>query len=600
MTALAAIAVLGIIIFAFDVISNLFSSKPVERQKQVPAPPRSFVSFSTEESPKEYTFQSLPYRFQNNYKFLAIRKDRSRYQYYSPRPSAIVSGQPTPWVPLMPRYESRLHSPDLIAQITDLELFRTASAYSLIDQLSDDIVCAEAAIGHYPAAYPKAAGTITPPEQPEILSLNDLLSESEVDALSEDEADVIRGFLDLTNEKRSASYAGALKQLKRAQQETEKRLQEAKQHWEEASRTWDAAVKADLDLLRSLRERVESEFGVEEIAKLVISSAALPRWMPTDFELSFDHDSGILILEHRLPHFDDIKWLKKVVLKQSTPFKPITISERKKVRSEYEPLLALSLATILARQFEHADVEMVAVNGWVEFRSKSTGKTQRAFCVSMAAPADRLRELDLNFADPLVAFSSLKGATTPSLELAPVAPKIRLNFNDKRFVESRDILHGLNQDENLAAMDWEDFEHLCRELFEKVFATEGATVSVTQASRDQGVDAVILDPDPIRGGKIVIQAKRYVNTVDVSAVRDLWGVVSHEGAMKGLLVTTSQFGPDAYAFAQGKPLTLINGSELLHLLERNGYKFRINLEEARRILKDAGIPAPKRRSRPSG
>jgi restriction system protein len=98
-------------------------------------------------------------------------------------------------------------------------------------------------------------------------------------------------------------------------------------------------------------------------------------------------------------------------------------------------------------------------------------------------------------------------------------------------------------------------------------------------------------------GKIVIQAKRYVNTVDVSAVRDLWGTVNHEGAMKGILVTTSQYGPDSYAFIQNKPIQLINGSELLGLLEQYGYKFRIDLEEARRLLKEnASLSANKKDS----
>ncbi len=175
-----------------------------------------------------------------------------------------------------------------------------------------------------------------------------------------------------------------------------------------------------------------------------------------------------------------------------------------------------------------------------------------------------------------------------SLEFNPIAPPIRVDLADPRFVDAREILAGIQDGENLASMNWDDFEHLCRELFERVFASNGATVSVTQASRDQGVDALVLDPDPIKGGKIVIQAKRYVNTVDVSAVRDLWGTVSHEGAMKGLLVTTSKFGPDAYAFVRDKPITLINGSELLYLLEQNGYKFRIDLEEARAMLKKNG------------
>ena len=48
---------------------------------------------------------------------------------------------------------------------------------------------------------------------------------------------------------------------------------------------------------------------------------------------------------------------------------------------------------------------------------------------------------------------------------------------------------------------------------------------MTQASRDRGVDALVFDPDPVRGGKYVIQAKRYTTTVDVSAVRDLYGTV---------------------------------------------------------------------------
>ena len=111
----------------------------------------------------------------------------------------------------------------------------------------------------------------------------------------------------------------------------------------------------------------------------------------------------------------------------------------------------------------------------------------------------------------------------------------------------------------------------------------GGEVRVTRASRDWGVDAIAFDPDPIRGGKIVIQAKRYTNTVEVSAVRDLYGTVMNEGATKGILVTTSTLGPEAYAFAKDKPLTLMDGSNLLHLLERHGHRAHIDLAEAKRL-----------------
>ena len=116
------------------------------------------------------------------------------------------------------------------------------------------------------------------------------------------------------------------------------------------------------------------------------------------------------------------------------------------------------------------------------------------------------------------------------------------------------------------------------------FAGDGIEVRVTQASRDGGVDAIIIDPDPIKGGKTIIQAKRYSATVDVSAVRDLYGVVQHEGANKGILVTTASFGSDSYEFMKNKPLALIDGSNLLSLLEKHGHRARIDLKEARSIM----------------
>jgi len=57
-----------------------------------------------------------------------------------------------------------------------------------------------------------------------------------------------------------------------------------------------------------------------------------------------------------------------------------------------------------------------------------------------------------------------------------------------------------------------------------------------------------------------------------------WGA---ERANRGILITTSYFGKDAYDFAKDKNLTLLDGSELLGLLEKHGYKFRIDLKEAR-------------------
>jgi restriction system protein len=133
---------------------------------------------------------------------------------------------------------------------------------------------------------------------------------------------------------------------------------------------------------------------------------------------------------------------------------------------------------------------------------------------------------------------------------------------DKRFVQDTDVLSGLDQRPNLMELTPSEFENLITNLFTKM----GLETKLTQASRDGGVDCVAYDPRPIFGGKVVIQAKRYKGTVGVSAVRDLFGTVHNEGASKGILVTTSGYGAASFDFANGKPLELLDGSNLLYLL----------------------------------
>ena len=158
-----------------------------------------------------------------------------------------------------------------------------------------------------------------------------------------------------------------------------------------------------------------------------------------------------------------------------------------------------------------------------------------------------------------------------------------MNKEDHRLVANKDVDSYIEPEANLAAMEWEDFEHLVAQLFEWEFAKGGIEVRVTRASRDRGVDAILFDPDPLKGGKYVIQAKRYTRTVDVSAVRDLYGTVMNEGANRGILITTASYGPDAYEFANGKPISLVDGPNLLLMLQRHGKKFKIDLEEARQL-----------------
>jgi restriction system protein len=264
--------------------------------------------------------------------------------------------------------------------------------------------------------------------------------------------------------------------------------------------------------------------------------------------------------------------------------KPLNQTEKRELIPQIQPAILLRFAYEIFRNDDAEIINLLVVNGWVRFDDRHTGIDTKAYTASLMVERSQIESLNLAKLDPFVAFQALSGKSAGKLvEIIPIEPSLSLNKKDSRFVDAKAVLNMLGTATNLAAMDWQDFEHLIRELFEKEFAGRGAEVKITQASRDRGVDAIAFDPDPIHGGKYVIQAKRYTNTVDVSAVRDLCAVVRKEGASRGILVTTSTYGADAYAFSNNEPVTLLNGAELLGLLKKHGYGFRINLQEARQF-----------------
>jgi restriction system protein len=330
--------------------------------------------------------------------------------------------------------------------------------------------------------------------------------------------------------------------------------------------------------------------AVIEYVDMVLSNSQYPDTFPQEWNLEYLEDARIIGVDYFLPSPDEVPKLKEVkYVAAKDEFQEIQLQEAAFNRL-YDGLLYQIALRSIHEIYESDQVGAVAAvvfNGWVRSIDRGTGNPITVCVLSVQAPRDEFLKVDLQRVDPKICFKTLKGVGSSTLHgLSPIAPILQLNKEDKRFVSSYSVVGEVDQSTNLAAMDWEDFEHLIREVFEKEFSQNGGEVKITQASRDGGVDAVAFDPDPIRGGKIVIQAKRYTNTVGVSAVRDLYGTVLNEGATKGILVTTADYGPDAYGFAKGKPLTLLSGSNLLHLLEKHGHKATIDLKAAKQILAD--------------
>lgn len=373
-----------------------------------------------------------------------------------------------------------------------------------------------------------------------------------------------------------------------AQRKARDEYTEAVTKWKERKREFEKEQAANNAIVNEKQQQYLSgeQGAVLDYCDMVLSNSIYPDFFPREWVIDYSSANKTIIVDYKLPNIDDIPTLKSIKYVQShDEFKEVYISEKEK-KSLYESVLyQVSLRTI--HELYEADVvgalDTIAFNGMVTSIDKSSGNEVTACVLSVLVCKDAFLEINLANIDPKACFKSLKGVAAAALAtMTPVAPILVMDREDKRFIAGNSIIDDIGKETNLAAMPWEDFEHLIREVFEQEFATGGGEVKVTRASRDGGVDAIAFDPDPIRGGKIVIQAKRYTNTVGVAAVRDLYGTVINEGAIKGVLVTTATYGPDAYEFAQGKPLTLLNGSNLLHLLERHGHKARIDIQKARK------------------
>lgn len=364
----------------------------------------------------------------------------------------------------------------------------------------------------------------------------------------------------------------------------DKKHSEKHKRWTEEKEAHEEQVRCFFD-----RYKAGEPDAVVQYLTTVLDQSFYPDWFPHKHTILYDVENDVCVVDSCLPLPTDLPGTQEVSYVQTRDAfveKPISARERDRMYDSLVYQVALRTLYECHGSTSKKIIRAVVFNGFVENVDLATGKPVRPCILSVQASRGELAEVDLLEVDPKECVRKLKGVGSSKLHaLVPIAPILVLDTEDSRFVPGREVIGELDMGTNLAAMPWDDFEHLIRDLFEQHFADRGATVRVTQASRDRGVDAIVFDPDPITGGKIILQAKRYTNTVPAAAVRELWGTVDDENAKLGILVTTSSFGPDAIKWAADKPLTLLSGGNLLKMLEDRGHKAYINLPEAKQILK---------------
>lgn len=109
------------------------------------------------------------------------------------------------------------------------------------------------------------------------------------------------------------------------------------------------------------------------------------------------------------------------------------------------------------------------------------------------------------------------------------------------------------------------FEDLTAGLFRKL----GYQTQITAGFGDEGID-IVAQKDGI---KSYIQCKKLINNyVKVSQMRDFFGAITHRGSQgTNYFITTTDFSNGSRAFAQNKPIELINCQKLITNI-KNTYK----------------------------
>ncbi|MCX4988813.1 MULTISPECIES: restriction endonuclease [unclassified Streptomyces] len=317
--------------------------------------------------------------------------------------------------------------------------------------------------------------------------------------------------------------------------------------------------------------RKDPDSVIEYFSAALYSSSAWPEGFPRQIAAAYDTAARQLVLDWELPAYGVVPEVKSVRYLSGTDQDKETPRPVTQRRSLYREVLAQCALLVLHELFgadEQGALESVVLNGFVDGHDPTTGRPGQIFLTTVMVSRSSFLELHLAQVDAGSCLADgLRGQLSARPDqLTPVRPSRR-----PRDVGNRVVAHGGDEEPDLYAMDPIAFEELVADLFRAM----GMQAVTTQRSNDGGVDVDALDPAPIRGGKIVVQVKRYRSTVPPTAVRDLYGTVQDAGANKGVLVTTSGFGPGSHAFADGKPLELIPGPELVDLLHRHGLRGRL-------------------------
>lgn len=328
---------------------------------------------------------------------------------------------------------------------------------------------------------------------------------------------------------------------------------------------------ADVDLFEKDCRSGDPE-AVARYFTLVLDASPYPDRFPHRTLLAYRPEPLELVVEYELPPLDIVPTEREYRYVQTRDEIDAKARPVKEVKQRYASLIAevtlRTLHEIFSADFA-GQVDTVTFGGKVSAVDKATGQPIRPLLISVTASREAFSTLVLTELEPVACLRHLNALVSPHPhDLEAVTPVIDFDalLSMHNFVDGIDVLATLDSRPDLLAMTPNEFEHFTRQLFEAMEMKGWNTEHI----KDDGVDAVITNEDPVVSGLFVVQAKRYSRAVGVAHVRELIGAIDDKRATKGILVTTSWVtaGGRALAKRNGR-IEIFEGENLKHLCKKH-------------------------------
>ena len=138
--------------------------------------------------------------------------------------------------------------------------------------------------------------------------------------------------------------------------------------------------------------------------------------------------------------------------------------------------------------------------------------------------------------------------------LVPAPVSLYNSWRKRRLLDSQEDL------DSIRSLSWKELEELVGEAYRR----QGYTVKENDGvGPDGGIDLILSK----NGRTFLVQCKQWRSwKIGVKIVREMYGLMAANHASGAIIITSGIFTQEAKSFAAGKPIDLIEGSQLANMI----------------------------------